>query len=87
MVDACSSLYTRIYPVVNVVYLFPSLPSHPLLPSERVRGISHATSGVPIPKQECVKHSGGTPYTPRQTFPAEEEAQERNPQGRAATEM
>lgn len=69
------------------MWFISSPPSPPLLPSERVRGICHASSGVPIPKQECVKHSGGTPYTPRQTFPAEEEAQECNPQGRAATEM
>lgn len=63
------------------------VPISLLLPSERVRGIRHASSGVPVPEQECANDSGGTSYTPRQTFPAEEEAQECHPQSRAATEM
>lgn len=55
--------------------------------SEWVWGVCYASSGVPVPEQECVNHFGGTPYTPRETFPAEEEAQECNPQSRAFTEM
>lgn len=58
-----------------------------LLSSEWVWGLRHASFGVPVPKQECINHLGGPPYTPCQTFPAEEEAQECNSQGRAATEM
>lgn len=55
--------------------------------SERVWGIGHASTGVPVPKQECFNHSGGTPNPPCQAFPAETEAQECNSQGRAASEM
>ncbi len=58
-----------------------------LLPSERVRSVSHASFGVPVSEQECFNHSGGTPDAPRQTLPAEEETQECNSQSRAATEM
>lgn len=58
-----------------------------LLPSEWVWGVRHAAAGVSVPEQECSDHPGGTAHTPRQTLPAEEEAKERHPQGRAATEM
>lgn len=63
------------------------ISSPPLLPSGWVWGICHASPGVPVPEQERINHPGGPPYTPCQTFPAEEEAQECNPQSRAATEM
>lgn len=55
--------------------------------SERVWGICHASAGVPVPKQECFNHAGGTPHPSGQAFPAEAEAQECNPPGRAASEM
>lgn len=58
-----------------------------ILHSEWVWRIIHAAPGVPVLEQECSDHTGGTPQPHHKAFPAQKEAQERHPQGRAVTEM